>query len=249
MREILFKGRIELPNYAAFAAKIGSDYANLASKFFAALWYAYLKDKGTVSLVYWADRFDNAEVFNIVLLSLSDAGWITCHSIPARNWAEARIREEKLLEYCTEAELESIRAFHKFAQYRLVDNSSTATAKTRINGKVRNTGLVRNGFMAAGNTRFRYDQNYMAQYSEQIRSNLIKGMVKIAEMYPHMRHDRASYDAICSEILDYHLNTNDSFTRGDNYNDSRGRAISSALSKVANPISAKDFRALLVIPE
>lgn len=249
MREKLFRGSIELPNYAAFSAKIGSDYANLASKLFTAMWHAYLKDKGTVSLVYWADRFDNAEVFNIVLLSLSDAGWITCHSIPARNWAEARLNEAKLLEYCTEAELESIRAYNKFVQYRLVDNSSTKATATRINGKVRNTGLVRNGFMAAGNTVFRYDQNYMAQYSEPIRRNLTKSMDKIAKMYPQMRHDRASYDAISSEILDYHLNTNDSFTRGDNYNDSRGRAISSALSKVANPISSKDFRALLVIPE
>ena len=249
MRDQLFRGSLELPNYAAFSDKIGSDYAKLASKLFTALWHAYLKDKGTVSLVYWADRFDNAEVFNIVLLSLSDAGWITCHSIPARNWAEARLNETKLLEYCTIEELESIRAFNKFAHYRLTNEPSTKSRATRVNGKTLDTGLVREGFMKAGNTRFSYDQNYMAQYSELIRLNLTKSMDKIAEMYPQMRHDRASYDAISSEILDYHLNTNDSFTRGDNYNDSRGRAISSALSKVANPISCKDFRALLVIPE
>ena len=249
MRDKLLRGSIELPSYTAFSAKIGDYYAALANKLFTAMWYAYLKNKGTVSLVYWSDRFDNAQVFNIVLLSLSDAGWITCHSIPARNWAEASLNETKLLEYCTASELESIRAHNKFAQYRLVDNSSTKATATRLNGKVRNTGLVRNGFMAAGNTRFSYDQNYMDQYSEPIRRNLTKSMDKIAEMYPQLRHDHASYDAISSEILDYHLNTNDTFTRGDNYNDSRGRAISSVLSKVANPISAKDFRALLVIPE
>ena len=249
MRDKLLRGSLELPNYSAFSTKIGHYYATLADKFFRAMWYAYLKNKGSVSLVYWSDRFDNASVFNIVLLSLSDANWITCHSIPSRNWAEASLNESKLLDYCTIDELESIRAHNKFKQYRLVDETSTKATATRLNGKVRNTGLVRNGFMAAGNTRFSYDQNYMEQYSEAIRLNLTKSMDKIAQMYPQIRHDHASYDSISSDILDYHLSTNDTFTRGDNYNDSRGRAISSALSKVANPISCKDFRALLVIPE
>jgi len=61
-----------------------------------ALWRAYLKDKGNVNLVYWADRFANAKVFNLVLMSLSGGGWITCHAIPARNWAEASLNETKL---------------------------------------------------------------------------------------------------------------------------------------------------------
>lgn len=249
MRDKLLRGSIELPNYQAFSAKIGDYYAALANKLLTAMWYAYLKNKGTVSLVYWSDRFDNQAVFNIVLLSLSDAGWITCHSIPSRNWAEASLNETKLLEYCATEELESIRAHNKFKQYRLVDSKSTKTAATRLNGKVTNTGLVREGFMQAGNTRFTYDQHYMDLYSDSIRLNLTKSMDKIAQMYPHMRHDHASYDAISSDILDYHLSTNDTFTRGDNYNDSRGRAISSALGKVFNPISSKDARALLVIPE
>jgi hypothetical protein len=39
------------------------------------------------------------------------------------------------------------------------------------------------------------------------------------------------------------------FTRGTTFLDSRGRAISSSLGKIANPIGNKDFRSLLVIPE
>ena len=249
MRTQLLSGRLSLPSRNSFISSIGGHFTQLSEHLFRALWHNYLKDKGSINIVYWSEQFNNPKVFNLVLKSLSDANWITCHSIPARNWAEASLNEAKLLDYCTIDELESIRAHNKFKQYRLVDEASTKSTATRLNGKVRNTGLVRDGFMAAGNTRFSYDQNYMSQYSDAIRLNLTKSMDKIAEMYPQMRHDHASYDSISSDILDYHLSTNDTFTRGDNYNDSRGRAISSALGKVANPISCKDFRALLVIPE
>ena len=249
MRTQLLSGRLLLPSRNNFVSSIGETFTQLSEHLFRALWHNYLKDKGSINIVYWSEQFNNPKVFNLVLKSLSDANWITCHSIPARNWAEASLNEAKLLEYCTIDELESIRAHNKFKQYRLVDEASTKSTATRLNGRVRNTGLVRDGFMAAGNTRFSYDQNYMSQYSDAIRLNLTKSMDKIAEMYPQMRHDHASYDSISSDILDYHLSTNDTFTRGDNYNDSRGRAISSALGKVANPISCKDFRALLVIPE
>ena len=103
--------------------------------------------------------------------------------------------------------------------------------------------------MKAGNTRFSYDQAHMEKYADVIQQNLTKSMDKIAEFYPELRHDRASYDTISCDILEYHIESNTTYTRGDNYNDSRGRAISSSLGKVANPISCKDFRALLVIPE
>jgi len=248
MRNLLLQGNIELPAYDKFVSAIGQHYTHLANKLMIALWRAYLKDKGNVNLVYWADRFANAKVFNLVLMSLSGGGWITCHAIPARNWAEASLNETKLLEFCSPDELVSIRAYKKFIHYRLGNSVSTKSSATRVNGCTTNTGLVRTGFMKAGNTKFSYDHNYMSDYSEVIRKNFTKSMDKIADMYPHMHHDQASYDTISSEILEYHLTTDELFTRGDNYNDSRGRAISSALSKVGNPIGFKDMRALLVIP-
>lgn len=249
MRRKLLEGSIELPSYDKFITSIGRHYAELSNRMFVALWRAYLKNKSAINLVYWSDRFDNAKVFNTVLISLSDANWITCHSIPARNWAEASINEDKLLEYCTAEELELVRSHKKFVHYRQDTSPSVKSTATRVNGTTKDTGLVREGFMKAGNTAFTYDQTTMAEYSEVIRANITKSMTKIAIMYPHMRHDLASYDTISSEILDFHLVTDEVFTRGNNYNDSRGRAISSTLSKVANPISCKDFRALLVMPE
>ena len=248
-RNQLLAGNLRLPSHNRFISSIGRHYSSIAANMFKALWYAYLESKGSINLTYWSEKCDNAKVFNLVLMSLSKADWIVSHSIPARNWAEAHLNEDKLLQYCTANELEDIRAHNKFKQYILTDEESTNTSLTRLNGKLEDTGLTRVGFCKAGNSRFTYDQQYMELYKEPIRYNLTKSMDKIAEFYPHMRHDRASYDTISVEILDYHLSCDKSFTRGNNYNDSRGRAISSSLSKVANPISCKDFRSLLVIPE
>ena len=250
IREQLFAGRLDLPNYQAFVKAIGPDYADLADKFMQALWQQYLKDKGPVSLPYWSDRFDNTEIFNIVLVSLSDAGWVESHSIPARNWAEAYLSEIKLQEYVPISDLERIRATYKFSKYISRIEVSTKTTATRLNGKIQNTGLTREGFMKAGNTRYQFDTSYISNYYSIVKANCTKSMDKIAEICPNLRHDRASYDTISVDILDYHMQHSDEqFSRGDNYNDSRGRAISSGLSKVFNPISNKDARSLLVIPE
>ena len=248
MREQILYGTLELPSYSKFVSGIGQHYTELANRMFTAAWRAYLKDKSTINLIYWADRFNNAKVFNLVLLSLSDANWLICDSIPARNWAEARLNEDKLLEFCTPDELESVRSHKKFVHYRLVNQPSVKSTATRVNGTTKNTGLVRQGFCDAGNSQFTYDQAYMSEYADIIRLNLTKSMTYMATMYPAMRHDQASYDVISSDILDYYLTSDEVYSRGNNFNDSRGRAISSSLSKVGNPISCKDFRALIVLP-
>ena len=248
MRQQLLDGRLPLPNRNAFVTAIGEPFTRMTEHMFKSLWHNYLKNKGVISLPYYADKFNNAKVFNLVLKSLSEAGWIVCHSIPARNWAEASLNESKLLEYCTQDELESIRAYFKYSDYVLDNSPSSLTKATRLNGKTVDTGLVREGFAQAGNSAFTYDQEVMFEYKDVIQANLTKSMDKIAELCPNLRHDQASYDTISVDILDYYLESNATYTRGNNYNDSRGRAISSCLSKVGNPISSKDFRSLIVIP-
>lgn len=247
MKEQLLAGKLDLPNYQAFVSAIGPEMANLADKLFQALWYQYLKDKGTINSTYWSSRFNNPFVFNQVIMSLSKAGWLISHAIPARNWAEMHINEDKLLEFVSQQDLEQIRAFNKHRQYLPTHELSTIDNLTRINGKSKSTGLIRTGFMKAGNSQYRYDTQMMQDYSLIIQANLTKSMDKIAQLHPSMRHDRASYDTISIEIFDHLVQSNETYTRGNNYSDSRGRAISSALSKVANPISQKDFRALLII--
>ena len=247
MKEQLLAGKLDLPNYQAFVSAIGPEMANLADKLFQALWYQYLKDKGTINSTYWSSRFNNPFVFNQVIMSLSKAGWLISHAIPARNWAEMHINEDKLLEFVSQQDLEQIRAFNKHRQYLPTHELSTIDNLTCINGKSKSTGLIRTGFMKAGNSQYRYDTQMMQDYSLIIQANLTKSMDKIAQLHPNMRHDRASYDTISIEIFDHLVQSNETYTRGNNYSDSRGRAISSALSKVANPISCKDMRSLLII--
>lgn len=247
MKEQLLAGKLDLPNYQAFVSAIGPEMANLADKLFQALWYQYLKDKGTINSTYWSSRFNNPFVFNQVIMSLSKAGWLISHAIPARNWAEMHINEDKLLEFVSQQDLEQIRAFNKHRQYLPTHELSTIDNLTKINGKSKSTGLIRTGFMKAGNSQYRYDTQMMQDYSLIIQANLTKSMDKIAQLHPSMRHDRASYDTISIEIFDHLVQSDETYTRGNNYSDSRGRAISSALSKVANPISCKDMRSLLII--
>lgn len=247
VQQRLLEGHLDLPNYQGFAKLIGTEDTDIAVKFFKALWQAYLKDKGKVSLPYWSSKFSSQDHFNVVLKSLSSAKWIISNVVPARNWADAWLNEDKLLTLVTPEALERVRASNKFQKYTLSSCESTKTSATRINGKVQNTGLVREGFMKAGNTRFSYDTTMIEEYRPIIQANLTKSMDKIAEIWPELRHDQASYDTISIEMLNYYTASSEVYTRGHNYNDSRGRAISSSLSKIGNPISSKDFRSLLVI--
>lgn len=249
MREYILEGKISLPNYKGFVKAIGSEYTATADKMFQALWLNYLKNKGSISLTYWSERFHNPRAFNVVLMSLSQGGWIESHSIPARNWAEANLKEDKLLEYVSMQELESIRATNKFAKYRQTATIASNNDTTRINGKRKSTGLIREGFRLAGNVPYQFDTTYLEQYSNVVQLNLTKSMDKIAERLPELKHDRASYGSISVDILDFHLNNPDStFTSGQRDSDSRGRNIHGHLDKVANPVANKDFRASLKIP-
>lgn len=247
MREQLLNGRINLPNYEGFTKAIGTD-AEVANSMLQAMYHNYLKNKGSISLIYWANKFSGLNNFNIVLKSLSTAGWIEAHSIPARNWAEANIREEKLLEYVTYEELINTRAYNKFVKYRLDRNTASANNKVSLNGKIAKTGLEREGFRLASNIEYRYDTNKLAEYKEAIQANLTKSMDKLAKMYPELKSDEATYDTISCDILNYHIMNDFTMSNGQNKIDSRGRCIQGNLGKVTNYISCKDMRAVLVIP-
>lgn len=250
MRNQLLNGNISLPSFNNFKEAIGDD-AYTADRMFTALWRNYLKDKGTISLPFWADKFESIISFNTVLKSLSLAGWITSTVIPARNWAEARLNEDKLLEYCSIDELEAIRSHKKLDHYTLKMSTSTKFNATRVNGKIKDTGLERKGSMLAGRTVFSFDKKCMYDNYETIKLELTKSMDKVNALIlasgGNLRIDRSSYDAISNQMLEFYYNSNDTYTPGNSYNDSRGRAILEMLSKIGNPISNKTFRALLVI--
>lgn len=249
IRELLLNGKFELPQRELIVECYGEPIAELTDKFIKALWFRYLLNKGSVSSPYWCRRFPSQKLFNDIVMWLDHNKWIIARAIPSRNWGEISLNEDKLLQYVSPDELAQIRAYNKFNLYILEDKESTRTTTVRLNGRTTETGLVREGFQLAGNVKFKYDTKSMYKYKDSIGRNLTKSMDKIKEYYPQMRSDQATYDNISIDILNYHMNADLAFTRGNNDSDSRGRAISSSLAKVANPISCKDFRALLVIPE
>lgn len=251
MRERILYNRFQLPAYEKFLHAYGRHFTSLADRMLKALWSSYLHHgkNNNINLCYWADQFANDDILNEFLISLSRAGWITTLSAGFRNWAEASLNETKLLEYCTIDELISVRRHYKFVQYALtIEEPATDPTLVRVNDRIKHTGLRAEGAMHSSNQPFSYDTATMDEYRNVILRNLTKSMDKIRELNKHIHSDEASYDSVSVEILDYYINNDQQYTRGISYMDSRGRAISSCLSKVGNPIGFKDFRALLVLP-
>ena len=246
-----FTGHLSLPNRDRIVKVLGKDLTTIADRMFTSLWRAYIRNKGTISLPYWADQFQNPVAMNKLLKALSDANWITCVTVPSRNWSEASLNEDKLLSFLSMEELESIRSSFKFSKYHLkLEEEATENNRVRLNGRTTTTGLVREGFRKSGNTKFSFDTAAIQYHYDVILAEVNKGMSKIAEKYPELRSDKASYDEISKDVLDHIMFSGDEalYSSGQNDLDSRGRNIHGMLDKVFNPVSFKVARACLVIP-
>ena len=244
MREEILEGRLGFPGEALFEKY--PEQEKLIKQFWKAVWYNYLNNNETNGL-RWYEEF-GIKVYNDLVRRLSHHGWITSNSLTGRKWASVELNTSKLLEFVDADELEVVKANYKYAKYLLSFDDSISSTSVRQNGELKFTGLVREGFRDAGNTQFGYDMNMLAKYEDAVVKNLTKSMDKIRHMYPEIKSTLSSYDEVSTGIYEWHKrNQLEIFTTGENVNDSRGRAISSALSKVANPISSKDFRAALVI--
>ena len=224
------------------------EFSKVEVSLWKALWNAYLNNEGAISTPYWFDKFNDPRTFNQFIKRASDAGWIYSLVVPGRHWAEMSLVETKLLDYFDSKEdLIAIRRDDKFAKYRMVSDSTIRSGrKTRQNGVTHDTGLIRDGFAKSGTSAFKYDTVMLHKYYDAIVANTIKGMAKIAEIHT-LVEDGADYTSISKDIIDFHMySAEEQFTLGANYNDSRGRAISSSLARIFNPIGFKDARALLV---
>ena len=252
MRMRILENKMQIPGMNKIQAALGKRIADTSNRFFKALWSSYLQQgtEGRTNLCYWADQFNNDSAFNIILQSLAADGWITTLTASVRNWAEGHLNENKLLEYVTPDELISVRVHKKYIHYAMTEEpEATECDLVRVNGQTKKTGLSAPGSMLAGNQPFYLDTEMLDQYREVIVQNFTKSMDKMKKLWPDMTSDRTTYDAISAEVLDYYIyNPYQAYTRGTSYLDSRGRAISSVLSKVGNPIGYKDIRACLRLP-
>lgn len=246
MRQELLNGKLEFPGVNMLIKY--ADQESDIKAFWKAIWQNWLQDKETNSLAWYNQLGINC--FNDVVRRLSHHNWIISSSRPGRKWADIQFNPEKLFELgiVTPDELQDIRTANRYQKYLLDITEARASKLVKQNGKTKRTGLVREGFRDAGNTQFGYDMAILRDYEESVKLNLTKSMDKIRDFYPQMQCDSASYDQVSTGIFDWHSdNQYETFTTGNNFSDSRGRAISQVLGKVANPISNKDFRAALVI--
>lgn len=244
MRDEILNGTLHFPGNALFE-KYPED-EQLIKRFWKAVWFNFLNNNDTNGL-HWYNKM-GIKLYNDVVRRLCHHKWLISHSLTGRKWASVELNKDKLLEFVTEDELESVKAEFKYNIYTLDFEDSTLSCAVKQNGQVRYTGLKREGFMAAGNTQFGFDMAALDKYKDAVTKNLTKSMDKIRDMYPEMKQSASSYDEVSVGIYEHHLaNQMEVFTTGNNYNDSRGRAISQCLKKVFNPIGNKDARASLVI--
>ena len=244
MRDLLLQGQLCYPGEVIFDdyPEQEEDICNLWNT----IWHNYLNDNDTNG-IYWYEKL-GIVLYNDIVRRLSAHGWITSNSLVGRKWASIDLNTDKLLEFVSPDEIEEIKTEYKYKKYVLECNKATKSEAVRQNGKTKKTGLVRKGFRDAGNTQFGYDMDALNKYEDAIKLNLTKSMDKIRHVYPEMKTGSSSYDAVSIGIYDWHKNNPmETFTTGDNINDSRGRAISQCLGKVFNPISSKDARASLII--
>ena len=244
MREDLLAGKLEYPGFMSIIKWIEKEDDIYA--FWNALWFSFLNNED-INGLYWYERL-GAKCFNEIVRALDAHGWVTSQSLTGRRWASVELNSNKLFEWITPDELQMIKTKYKYQKYCLTSKKSRITSLVKQNNMLRDTGLVREGFCAAGNTKFKYDMAKLSDYESAVKLNLVKSMDKIRQIYPEMRSDSATYDSVCSGLFDWHNeNRNDTFTTGNSISDSRGRAISECLSKTTNPITNKDFRSCLVI--
>ncbi len=251
-RDMIFNGKLFMPKIIRIQQIYGNKVYEEIEKFFDAMWYTYLQEgaSGTVSLPYWAKRINQIKAMNIALKLLSQNGWIITNVQPGNNWGEAKLNEEKLLQYMDKKELASIRKSIKFSKYVLsLEPEAQQNDLVRINGKIKKTGLKREGFRKTANTKFEFDLDVMEEYRDEVITLVNKGIDKIALKHPNINNDLANYGNVGKEIVEHYIWDNGQYSAGQNKLDWRGRNISGMLNKIGNPIGFKIMRALLVIPE
>ena len=216
---------------------------------FQSLWHNYLlNEEAETSVAYWADRFNDTKAFVVATRLLSKGGWIIVKMNPTTHWGTIKLNGSKLLKWVSKEELKQVRKEFKFNKYMMPASGSSVDniAKTP-KGKI-DIGLSRPGTAKAGQNKFKYDNKMLWKYRKPIIQNVTKSMRKLAQQIDIALEDETGYAYISEELVNAYIAEPDKeFCMGKALMDSRGRAIFEGLSKVANPIGFKDFRALIKI--
>jgi hypothetical protein len=246
--EQILAGKLLLPE--SIAKHLDRKSLLPATKLWNSLWRQFITNKKPSAISYHSDQWPlDTKSFVILTKHLSKSGWCIINMQPKRNWGDIIINEEMLLKYVSVDELEEVRASIKLRKYQPTASKSEDSDITRINGARKTTGLVRDGFAIAGNTEFKYDIDAIKANRFVITKQALKSMDKVKAEYGEFLSP-ADYNNIITTTLDNIIaNPDKTYTTGTNHNDSRGRAISTVLGKVFNPISSKEARSCLILTD
>ena len=213
-----------------------TDHEN-TMEFWKDLWHSFLRESHLSTEVYM-DKFNDNNVFNALLQLLSEYGWII--SEVESNYGSIKLQEDKILKWISQEELKEVRMKYRVKKYKLRSKDKYVDNLVKIQGKLETTGLVREGFATIMNNKFSYDLELMELHLEEIANNLLKGLTE--------DNKQVSYEEITFELLGLIGESSSSYCVERNISDSRGRAIFQCQKRIANPVSSKDMRALMVMP-
>ena len=233
-REEILNGIISFPNQIMEIINPEPNIKELILDFWEALVNNFMLEK-TVDTILWYNKINNKDIFNILLYHLSKSGWIDV--ITEMNYSCIELRKEKILKWVTDEEIQNIRFRNKFIKYRYKYEPSEISTLVKINGSIKETGLVREGFRLAGTHKFKLDCKYLHQLFDDIQNNIFHGLKPTEK--------DISYDEVGKELLNFYSVANDDFNLNKCLIDSRGRAIYQCTKKIFNPISSKDCRAMI----
>ena len=218
--------------------------------FFAALDRAVYDGTFQVSLVHWAKSLDQELLVRITYV-LSHLGY--CISTIRKNWAELIINQDKLYSIIPKSEVDNARKYHKFQKYVMrQDLNDYPSTMVKVGNTVKQTGLTRQGFNAVSKLPFKLDTVKLTEYFQPIYEIVVKSItiaIEKGKLKDPYFDDKANYERIAHEILEYYANYDGTYNLEYCLADSRGRAIYGVLKRIANPISTKAIRSLLVVPE
>lgn len=213
-----------------------------------ALEWHWVNGNSPMSTPYWADKIGHKALDNFIY-ALATAGWIVSRANARAKWGEFYLNQAMIDKHLTREEQIIYKTQLRIKKYAMRNVENMAPDQVKTANGVEVTGLIRSGFAKAANQPFQLDVSMLIKYYESIKLNLTKSMDKVIEKHPTIRLDETNYKIISEELLDYYIfNEGKVYNLEGNISDSRGRAIYNGIRRVGNPISNKDFRACLVVP-
>ena len=234
-REELLKGIISFPQQIMDLMNPNEAQKELIEGLWDSICYTFLSDKNTSAIV-WSERFNDEKFFNRLLKHLCDSKWVI--SNVSNNYATVELNNDKLKKWLSQEEINTLKYVHKFDHYLLKPTKSTLSKTVQVGVEWKETGLIREGFMKAGNNRFSYDPIFINKYADFIAYNIDK------DFAPSMKD--ITYNQIVHALVDYYGKVPGEYTLGNNVCDSRGRSIFQCTKKIFNPVSSKDARASII---